>query len=176
MFVRTEEDWQARERELLAENNRLLERARAAEDRLHHLLHGRVKAPQPFEYDPDVDYLEDRAIAWVRSRIGAVATSPAERALRLLEEVLELAQAESLNPAVVRHLVDHVFARSHGNPMLEVGGVAFCLYAYCGAIGRHVADMAIDEAMRNDQREAASIEVSLERKATAGLLTFEKKV
>jgi len=58
------------------------------------------------------DDRQDRVNAWVRSTFGdAVASDIPERALRAVEEILELAQAVKLDVATIHRLVDYVFSR-----------------------------------------------------------------
>ena len=51
--------------------------------------------------------------------------------MRLLEEVIELAQAEGVQSRRVAALLDHVYNKSPGKPEQEVGGVGVTLLAYC---------------------------------------------
>lgn len=54
-----------------------------------------------------------------------------ERALRVLEEAVELAQAEGVDITMVNRLTDHVYSKPPGEPAQEVGGVAVTLLCYC---------------------------------------------
>lgn len=208
MFVRTEQEWQDRERQLLEQNSASLERARAAEARLSAIngtllsasetmyksscqlgefyrqrneslaeitrlriqLDGGQKH-QPFEYDPRPLTIEEQAIHWVRTAIGAQSATPAERALRLLEEAMELAQAEGISRNQTAALADHVHSRPKGEAIQEARGVAFCAYAYCGAIGQWMLLLAMEELSQAQSKDAKSIDASLQRKSRAGLLT-----
>lgn len=68
---------------------------------------------------------------WVRETFGdKAATDRHERIARLLEEVVELAQAEALPGVKVKAIVDRVYGRPMGDPRAEVGGVAVTLLAY----------------------------------------------
>jgi len=68
---------------------------------------------------------------WVRETFGEkAATDRHERIARLLEEVVELAQAESLPSTKVQAIVARVYGRPMGDPRAEVGGVAVTLLAY----------------------------------------------
>lgn len=58
-----------------------------------------------------------------------------ERGDRLLEEVLELLQAQGYDKARVPTLVDYVFGRPVGEPAQEVGGVMVTLAGYCWVAG-----------------------------------------
>ena len=72
---------------------------------------------------------------WVRETFGEEAATPRERALRLLEEVVELVQAEGLPPNLVQTVVNHVYSKATGKPEQEVGGVGVTLLAYCESRG-----------------------------------------
>jgi len=56
-----------------------------------------------------------------------------ERALRLIEEAIELGQTEGVTVEDVIRVSDRVFSRPVGNPEQAVGGVGVCLLAYCYA-------------------------------------------
>jgi hypothetical protein len=58
-----------------------------------------------------------------------------KRALRFLEEAIELYQAEGCNLEQAQALVAHVFAKPAGEPQQEVGGVSVTLLSYCEAAG-----------------------------------------
>jgi hypothetical protein len=58
-----------------------------------------------------------------------------QRALRLLEEVIESAQAACLDPKLVHKLVDFVYDRPVGEIRQEVAGVSVTLLALAAAIG-----------------------------------------
>lgn len=79
------------------------------------------------------DRRQRTTIEWVRSTFGEAAATPSERALRLLEEVVELVQAEGVDVERVRAIVSHVYGKPIGQPAQEVGGVGVCLLAYCAA-------------------------------------------
>lgn len=72
---------------------------------------------------------------WVRATFGEVATETPERIRRLLEEAVELAQAEGLTVEETRAVVEYVYQKSPGSPAQEVGGVGLTLLAYCQSKG-----------------------------------------
>lgn len=57
---------------------------------------------QPFEYDPSEQTMEDRVASWVISRIGQEHMKSSERAVRLLEEAVELCQSEGIQLALIQ--------------------------------------------------------------------------
>lgn len=68
---------------------------------------------------------------WARRSFGERAMNPKERALRVLEEALELAQAEGVELELVDKLARHVYGKPPGDPAQEIGGVAVTLLCYC---------------------------------------------
>ncbi|MEX2126941.1 MAG: hypothetical protein WD871_01690 [Xanthobacteraceae bacterium] len=71
-------------------------------------------------------------LAWCEATFGAgPAADLHERASRVVEEALELAQCEGVDPDLLHELIDHVFARKPGQPWQEAGGVGVTLLAYC---------------------------------------------
>lgn len=55
---------------------------------------------------------------------------PKIRALRLLEEAIELAQAEGVTMQEVGIVRDQVYAKPPGDPLQELGGVLICAVAH----------------------------------------------
>lgn len=78
---------------------------------------------------------EAAAIGWVRDAFGGY-DQPIDRALRLLEEALELAQADGATEAEAQALVRQVFGRPvDPSPEAEFRGVMFCAGAYAASRG-----------------------------------------
>lgn len=77
-----------------------------------------------------------RVFSWVLACFGlAVASDKRERGDRLLEEILELLQADGYPQESVETLASYVYGRPVGDTVLELGGVMVTLAAYSGAIG-----------------------------------------
>jgi hypothetical protein len=114
--------------------------------------------------------LEKRVAAWVCSRIGVAHMHPRERAMRLLEESIELAQAEGITAEQVARQADHVFSRPGGLAIQEAGGVAVCLLGWCAAHGLTLRDIAEWEIQRIEAKPAKDIRGSLARKNGADLV------
>lgn len=83
----------------------------------------------------DRDARQREVHRWVGETFGAAALSKHERLLRLLEETVELVQAEGLSGGEVRAIVSHVYANAPGEPFQEAGGVGLTLLAYCAIAG-----------------------------------------
>ena len=117
-------------------------------------------------------YLENRVIEWVRTRIGNGHVTRKERAMRLLEEALELAQAEWITIDQVKRQADHIYERPWGEPRQEAAGVAVCLLGWCGATGNRLLDLAIEELERIEAEPMEQIRGSITRKTDADLFTL----
>jgi hypothetical protein len=77
-----------------------------------------------------------RVARWVVDRLGEQCLMDRqERALRLLEEALELAQAEGISVSTAERTKDRVYARPPGEPAQEFGGVMVCAYGWAVAAG-----------------------------------------
>lgn len=66
---------------------------------------------------------------WAQNTFGEVAATPRERALRFVEEALELAQACDLEEIDVKLITDRVFGRDAGDHFKEMGQAALTLEA-----------------------------------------------
>jgi hypothetical protein len=115
--------------------------------------------------------LEPRVAAWVKGRMGPEHMRRQERAARLLEEVIELAQAEGLDVKFIERLTEHVYSRPVGDAISEAAGVATCILGYCQAVGVKFWQLALGELERVEKVPGARILASLRRKEATGLLT-----
>lgn len=89
-----------------------------------------------------ISALTQRISRWVMRRFGRKCLlDPKERAVRLLEEALELAQAEDIGLETVSATALYVYGRPKGERSQEAAGVAVCLLAYCRA--RHLSFLRI---------------------------------
>lgn len=75
-------------------------------------------------------------MAWAKATWGKeAATSPRMRAMRFIEEAMELVQAQGLSEADVNLVAKDIFSRPVGETAQEVGGVMTslnCLVENCG--------------------------------------------
>lgn len=79
-------------------------------------------------------------VHWVEQSFGPkTAADRKERAKRVLEEALELAQAEGVSANDAWHLGFVVYSRPPGEPAQEVGGIGVTLLAWGGAANVDVA-------------------------------------
>lgn len=114
--------------------------------------------------------LELRVEEWVKTRIGPQYAGPKERAMRLLEEAIELAQSEGINWNQAVSQVHYVFGRPKGEPMQEAGGVAVCLLGWCAAHETTFQEIALTEIERIEAKPLQEIRGSLERKQDRDLV------
>ncbi len=114
--------------------------------------------------------LEDIVASWVDSRIGKGHMGAPERAMRLLEEVLEYCQALEIDPVKAVALLVHVYGRPAGDPGKELAGVAFAILGCCAAADVKFRDIALEEIARNEARSLSQIAESHARKVVAGLV------
>lgn len=86
---------------------------------------------------------------WVTKCFGPESlASRHERVLRLLEEALELAQAEKVSRMEVEKLVSRVFSRPVGRPQQEFSGVILTAFAYSACTDYDVLGTAEEELVR----------------------------
>jgi hypothetical protein len=111
---------------------------------------------------------------WVRTRFGdKVFESVGERTTRILEEVIELHQAEARDVVKARAdahaLVDRVFGKPAGQPEQEVGGVIVTLLAYCALKGVRLDTLASQEISRITAADPRQFKAKQTAKADLGL-------
>lgn len=114
--------------------------------------------------------LQNRVKFWIITRIGADHMHSRERAMRLLEEAVELAQSEGITENQVYRQVAHVFDRPSGEPSQEAAGVAVCLLGWCASTGVDLEILADREVQRIEEKPIEQIRGSLARKADADLV------
>lgn len=103
--------------------------------------------------------------------VGAASSLP-QRAVRLLEEVIEAFQAAGGDPAMAHKLIDFVFARPVGDLNKEIGAVGLVLLSLANAagvsadaeeaseVGRVLAKPNSHWAARNANKNAAGFDTS----------------
>ena len=77
-----------------------------------------------------------RVAAWILETFGIeFLRNGHERTLRLIEEVVELAQAAGIEKDVVHRVIDYVFSRPVGTVEQEIAGSMVTLYGAATAFG-----------------------------------------
>jgi hypothetical protein len=93
--------------------------------------------------------LQTRVGQWVVRALGAQHLADRQmRAKRLLEEAIELAQAEGLHPDLVHAWVEHVYGRPAGGAREEARGVGITYFAYCESLGEDHKKLIEEELAR----------------------------
>lgn len=97
---------------------------------------------------------QNRVGKWVRTCFGRQSLrSPKERAQRMLEEAVELAQAVGLSQEDADRVLKDVYARPAGEIGQEVGGVANTLAALCAGLDHDLETEAWREMLRVEKPE-----------------------
>lgn len=112
---------------------------------------------------------QTRVREWIATRLGAEHATPKERAMRLLEESLELAQSEGVIMPDAFRLLQHVFNRPPGDPMQEAGAVGVCLMGYCAARNLDHKAVIEQELQRIEAKTISEVAASVQRKRAEGL-------
>ncbi len=78
---------------------------------------------------------QQRVTSWVKKVFDdATRTNIKERALRVVEEAIELAQVCGVERSTVHRLVDYVYWRPAGEAWQEIGGIMVTVYAAAHAL------------------------------------------
>lgn len=95
------------------------------------------------------DSRQDGVHAWCVSAFGKEHSENVEqRALRLVEEAIEAAQACGCDLAMLHKLVDYVYSRPVGKIEQELGGVGLTTLALAAAAGLSADDLEAREFRR----------------------------
>jgi hypothetical protein len=92
--------------------------------------------------------LQHEMLNWALDMFGPAQADPRQRALRLLEEALEAAQAAGVAINDVLRLAHHVNDRTVGEPRQELGGCFVTLLSLAEAQGYNLWLAGVDEVER----------------------------
>jgi hypothetical protein len=106
---------------------------------------------------------------WVRRTFGDDLMCAEERVSRVLEEAIELAQAEGLAPSRIHALIDHVYSKEPGDRRQEVGGLEVTILAYCATTSLSVDECEAHEIARVLSKPAGHFRERQAAKASAGI-------
>ena len=112
---------------------------------------------------------------WVRATFGEPSTVASERVLRVLEEAIELAQAEGIPQDRVLASVEYVYRKPVGDPAQEVGGLGVTLLAYCETKGISADEEEAREFDRVVKIDADHFRARHNKKADAGIAVRVKE-
>lgn len=100
--------------------------------------------------------LQMRVLTWAKGIFGDLAVNKQERALRLLEEATELAQALEVPQTQALRMVDEVYQRKVGRAEDEMSGVALTASACAGVLGLDLIEIAEAELQRIETPEVTA--------------------
>ncbi len=106
---------------------------------------------------------------WVESRLGRTAMDSHERAMRFLEESLELAQAVGVDELEARRLLNSVWVKPKGVVEQEVGGVGTTLLGLCASLDLDMLAAFDKEIERIDNLPAEKFRIRQEENARVGI-------
>jgi NTP pyrophosphatase (non-canonical NTP hydrolase) len=119
--------------------------------------------------------LQKRVSKWVNARFGnACLTDNHERALRVLKEALELAQAAGVSPAEIIAVANHVWSRPIGDIRQEHAGVLVSLLASATSNGIDLEDAVVEEIERLWDMPLVEIREKQRWKNRAGVTKYQK--
>jgi NTP pyrophosphatase (non-canonical NTP hydrolase) len=81
-----------------------------------------------------------RVLQWAVDSFGEIARNRDERAARLAEEAMEVAQAEGVPLETLKRIADRIYSRPMGELGQEVGGLGITLYALAANCGLDLFD------------------------------------
>lgn len=106
---------------------------------------------------------------WALRMFGERTRVVHERALRVLEEATELAQAAGVNEDTARRMIDRVFFKPKGDVRDELGGVMVTTLAMAEAMNLDADDLERNEIERVMAKPEADVRASQSSKCQMGL-------
>jgi NTP pyrophosphatase (non-canonical NTP hydrolase) len=120
--------------------------------------------------------LQKRVSRWVNTRFGNECLKDShERALRVLEEALELAQAAGVTSTEIVTVATHVWSRPVGDIRQEHAGVLVSLLASATSNGIDLEDAVVEEIERIFDVPLAKIQEKQRLKNRAGITKYQKE-
>lgn len=101
-----------------------------------------------------------RALAWARDTFGDIAMSRRERALRFLEEAIELVHAEGIDLLLIPKAVARVYSREPGDATRKIGQACLALEILAENMGVSAADQAEAE-LEWEKRYGAKVKIGI---------------
>lgn len=107
-------------------------------------------------------------LQWAVKTFGPIARNRDERALRLLEEAIEFAQAEGVPMDVAQRQLLHTYSKPPGDPVKELSGVALTLDACAENLGYHASALLRQEFKRVQEKPQSYWDTRHATKAAEG--------
>lgn len=85
---------------------------------------------------------EADVLAWAVSSFGPIAQNIDERAARVAEEAIEIAQLEGVPLETIKRIADRIYSRPPGERWQEIGGTMIGLLSYAAIVGLTLSDCA----------------------------------
>lgn len=118
----------------------------------------------------------ERIANWIQTRLGThLLINRWERAMRVLEEAMELAQSEGVNLSIANQLLNRVYSRPPGRPSQELAGVQVCLHAMAYAQQNNLEEVTLLEVDRIERMDPALLQAKHDDKAKLGLALYADK-
>lgn len=115
-------------------------------------------------------FMQEVIYQWVMRCFGAsVANSREERALRVVEEAVELAQSIGAQEAKIAAIVREVYDRPAGEPYQELGGVMVTAYAFAEASRISAEGALMQETKRMLAKSPSHFRKRMQEKIDKGL-------
>ena len=111
-------------------------------------------------------------IAWdwcLRTFGEGIACSHSERAIRIVEETVELCQSVGVDKDILHRLIDVVYSRKSGDKWQEVGGIMVTLMVFCEQQGFVLQDAAEAEIIRILNKPKEEMRARMEEKIREGV-------
>lgn len=115
------------------------------------------------------NHTQKDVLDWVRNTFGQEYLNDRERALRFIEEALELVQAIGLSTVEVMAVLNHVYARPEGYYPQEMGGVMITLEALAEHLGVNLDEQSCSEWSRINGLPQSHFDAAAKRKQSAGV-------
>lgn len=109
-------------------------------------LRDRLSAPVPCAGEKEGWQRE--VLEWAVDKFGEIARHPRERAMRFVEEAIELAQTQEVSAADMTAIVTRIYSRPRGDVAKEIGQVGMTFEAMAENIGLQVAPLIAAEIKR----------------------------
>lgn len=112
--------------------------------------------------------LQKHTLVWAVESFGSAAVDPRERAARLVEEAIEVAQALGLEPDVIKTISDRVYSRPLGELEQEIGGVGITALNLDESAGIDFEAATLKEWARIQSKSRAHWQKKHDEKVEAG--------